>query len=233
VGRIRYMGVLLYDADKIAEAGTRPDGELVDAHRDMICDPFDPLIIAAAKANGIGDDVIKSAQQSPVYKFVKDWGLALAPHPEYRTFPMLFYVPALAPVTATLQDGLLSNDSDNLFHALDEARTPMAYLASLFAAGHEGPVRFAMKKQMAVRLWRRALTVGDIDVDTAKRALAEADCTPEEAEEIYKMTSLPTFEERFVIPPSHREQAIEVLKNPLENKGLAGIGFREAPERGL
>jgi len=233
VGRIRYMGVLLYDADKIAEAGLRPDGELVDAHREMICDPFDPAVIEAAKRNGIGDDVIKSAQQSPVYKFVKEWGLALAPPPEYRTLPQLCHVPALAPVTATLQDGLLSNDSDNLFHALDEARTPMAYLASLFAAGHEGPVRFAMKKQMAVRLWRRALTVGDIDVETAKRALAEADCTPEEAEEIYKMTSLPTFEDRFVIPPSHREQAIEVLKNPLENKGLAGIGFREAPERGL
>lgn len=94
-------------------------------------------------------------------------------------------------------------------------------------------MRYAMKKQMAVRLWRRALTVGDVDVDVAKRALREADCSPEEAEEIYKLTSLPTFEQRFVIPPSHREQAIEVLKNPLENKGLAGIGFREAPERGL
>jgi nitrate reductase beta subunit len=233
VGRIRYMGVILYDADKIADVGLRPDSELVEAHREMLLDPHDPAVIEAAHRAGISDAVVKSAQQSPVYKFVKEWGLALAPHPEYRTFPMLFYVPALAPVTATQEDGLLSNDVENLFGAIDDARTPMAYLASLFSAGQEGPVRYAMKKQMAVRLWRRALTVGDIEVDVAKRALREANCSPEEAEEIYKMTSLPTFEDRFVIPPSHREQAIEVLKNPLENKGLAGIGFRETPERGF
>jgi nitrate reductase beta subunit len=110
---------------------------------------------------------------------------------------------------------------------------PIEYLAALFGAGQEGPVRYALKKQMAVRSWRRALTVGDIDIEVAKAALAEAGCTPEQAEEIYALTSLPTFDQRFVIPASHREMAIEALKNPLENKGLAGIGFREAPERGL
>jgi nitrate reductase beta subunit len=164
---------------------------------------------------------------------VKTWGLALAPHVEYRTFPMLFYVPALAPVTSTFDGETVANDVDELFAPLEKARMPMAYLANLFGAGNAAPVRYAMKKQMAVRTWRRALTVGDIDMDLAKRALAEARCTPEEAEEIYKLTSLPTFEQRFVIPPSHREVAIEVLKNPLENKGLTGIGLRQAPERGL
>jgi len=233
VGRIRYMGVLLYDADKIKEAGLRPDSELVDAHREIIADPFNPEVIASAKANGIGDDVIKSAQKSPIYKFVKTWGLALAPHVEYRTFPMLFYVPALAPVTSTQEDGTLANNVEDLFAPLEKARMPIEYLASLFGAGQEGPVRYALKKQLAVRTWRRALTVGDIDLEVAKAALAEAGCSPEQAEEIYALTSLPTFDQRFVIPASHREMAIEALKNPLENKGLAGIGFREAPERGL
>ena len=54
---------------------------------DMILDPFDPKVIAAAKANGIADSTIEAAQYSPTYKFVKEWNLALPLHPEFRTLP--------------------------------------------------------------------------------------------------------------------------------------------------
>jgi len=235
VGRIRYMGVLLYDADKIEAAGLKPDSELVTAHRNMLADPFDPEVIKSAKANGVSDQIIASAQKSPVYKFVKSWGLALAPHPEFRTFPSLFYVPALGPVTYSVEDGVALNPTsvDEIFAPLDQARLPMSYLASLFGAGQEAPIRYAMKKMMAIRTWKRAVTVGDVDMKVALDGLRAADCTPEEGEEIYRLTSLCTFEQRFVIPPSHREQAVEVLTNPLEKKGAAGFGFREQPTRGL
>ncbi len=39
-----------------------------------------------------------------------------------------------------------------------------------------------------------------------------------EAEEIYRLTSLCTFDDRFVIPPMHREEAIEMLEDPMEHK---------------
>ena len=87
--------MLLYDADRITRRRGTTDDELVDAQRDMILDPLDPEVIAAAQANGIHDAVIESAQRSPVYKFVKEWGLALPLHLEFRTLPMLFYVPPL------------------------------------------------------------------------------------------------------------------------------------------
>ena len=48
VGRIRYLGMVLYDADRIEETAKRPDHELVDAQRDMILDPFDPQVIREA-----------------------------------------------------------------------------------------------------------------------------------------------------------------------------------------
>ena len=35
-----------------------------------------------------------------------------------------------------------------------------------------------------------------------------------------------------MIPPMHREQAIEMLDEPLAAKGFAGMGFRKKPERG-
>jgi len=93
-------------------------------------------------------------------------------------------------------------------------------------------VRYALKKEMAIRHYRRALTVGDVDLEGAKKLLLEADCSVEAADEIYRLTSLCTFEDRFVIPPAHREEAIEMTRDPLEYKQSVGFGFREEPTRG-
>ncbi|MCC7007950.1 MAG: nitrate reductase subunit beta [Acidobacteria bacterium] len=233
VGRIRYLGVLLYDASRIEAIASMKEEDLVEGHRSMILDPFDPAVIAAARANGIQDDVIESAQRSPVYKFVKVWRVALPPHIEYRTLPMLFYVPPMSPVMAQRTNGVVEHVPGDFFHDIDSARVPMKFLANLFGAGHDGQVRYALRKQKAVRWYRRAVTVGDITMETAERMLREADCTPDEAEAIYRLTSLCTFDDRFVIPPMHREQAIEMLKDPHEHKQAAGFGFLSGPRRGL
>ncbi len=233
VGRIRYLGVLLYDAEQIESVAKRPDEELIDAHRDMVLDPFDPAVIEAALANGVHESVIDSAQKSPVYKYVKTWKIALPPHIEFRTLPMLFYVPPMSPVMASREGETVDHISDNLFHDIDESRVPMQFLANLFGAGHEAKVRYALRKQKAVRWYRRAITVGDVDMETAMRMLTEADCTVEEAEAIYKLTSLCTFDDRFVIPPAHREEAIQMLEDPMEHKQSVGFGFVARPRRGM
>jgi nitrate reductase / nitrite oxidoreductase, beta subunit len=232
VGRIRYLGVVLYDADRIHEVASSKDVDLVEAQRRMILDPNDPAVIQAARENGIHDSVIESAQKSPVYKFVKIWRIALPPHIEYRTLPMLFYVPPLSPVMSTVSGGTSNAKDGNLFHDIDEARVPMAYLTTLLGAGNEGVVRYALAKQKAVRMWRRACTVGDVTKADAEVCLQQADCSPEEAEEIYRLTSLCTFEDRFVIPPMHREQALEMLEDPHEVKQSTGFGFVDGPKRG-
>ena len=234
VGRIRYLGVLLYDADRIEEVALKPDSELVEAHRSLILDPNDPEVVAAARAEGIDDAVIDAARRSPVYKFVKEWGVALPPHIEYRTLPMLFYVPPLSPVISSRGEGdTLSHASDQLFHDIDESRVPVRYLANLFGAGEEGEVRYALRKQKAVRWWRRSQTVGDVDEATARRMLAEADCTAEQAEAIYKLTALCSFNERFVIPPMHREEAIQMMEDPREAQAGTGFGFNSGTARSI
>ncbi len=234
MGRIRYLGVLLYDADRIEEVALKPDDELVEAHRSLILDPNDPEVIAAARACGIHDAVVESARKSPVYKFVKEWGIALPPHIEYRTMPMLFYVPPLSPVISLRGEGdAIRHEYTALFHDIDESRIPVRYLANLFGAGEESQVRYALRKQKAVRWWRRAQTVGDVDQETALRMLAEADCTPEQAEAIYRLTALCTFEDRFVIPPMHREQAIEMMEDPREAQSSTGFGFSAGTGRSM
>ena len=178
------------------------------------------------------DDVIESAQKSPVYKFVKDWKIALPPHAEYRTLPMLFYVPPLLPVMSQRNGDTIESVSDEMFHAFDEARAPIEYLGNLLGGGNTGKVSYALRKQMAVRLWRRAKTVGDVTEEDAIKALHEADCTPEEAEGIYRLSTVATFEDRFEIPPMHREKAIEMMEDPLDHKRETGFGFLSGPRRG-
>ncbi|HHH11138.1 MAG TPA: nitrate reductase subunit beta, partial [Sorangium sp.] len=235
VGRIRYLGVLLYDADRIQETVLRPDDELVEAQRrDLLLDPNDPDVIKAARANGIGDDVIKAAQQSPVYKYVVKWKMALPLHAEHRTLPMLYYVPPLLPVMASnSDDDVYDTAIDDFLGTIDSYRLPLKFMASMFGAGNEAPVRYALRKQLAVRMHRRSVTTGDLSQAEVARVLAAADCDPEEANHIHRLTSIAPYNERFVIPAMHREQAIEMQESDtLGAKGFTGMGFRSGPERG-
>ena len=234
VGRIRYLGMVLYDAERIPEVLSADDKDLVQKQRELILDPHDPKVIAAAERNGIRQDVIEFAKRSPVYKFVNEWGLALPLHIEHRTLPMLFYVPPMLPVMANLSDGNYDTSIEGFLGGIDDYRLPLQYMASLFGAGNEAPVRYALRKQLAVRYYRRAKTTGDLDMEVVRKALAEADCTEEQAEAIYQLTSIAHFDDRFVIPPMHREEAIEMLEDDTQAaKGFSGMGFRQRPERGL
>jgi nitrate reductase beta subunit len=219
--------MLLYNADRIEEVANLPQEELIDGQRSLILDPNDPTVIEDARKSGIHDSVIESAQASPVYKFVKEWELALPPHIEFRTLPMLFYVPAMSPVIAAEKNNTIDGISNNLFHDIEDSRVPLKFLANLFGAGYTGKVTYSLKKQKAIRWYRRAVTVGDVTMEVAEKMLREA------AEEIYKLTSLCRAEDRFVIPPSHREEAIEAIKDPMEHKQETGFGFVTGPRRGL
>jgi nitrate reductase beta subunit len=232
VGRIRYLGLLLYDADRITEAIEVSDEALVAAQRDILLDPFDPEVMAGAKDNGIDDLWIQSAQKSPVYKFVKVWNLALPLHPEARTLPMLYYVPPLLPVMASIETSGYDIQGEDYFGSIDQARIPLRYLARLFAAGNEGVVRAALQKLIAVRVYRRQETVGDGDPAGVDRALSEAGMTSEEAEAIYRLTALAPLEQRFAVPPYHREMTIEATRDPMAHKQATGVGARKPATRG-
>ncbi|KHD08905.1 nitrate reductase [Candidatus Thiomargarita nelsonii] len=236
VGRIRYLGVLLYDADKIEATASASEEELVELQREMILDPHDPEVIAQAEQNGVHFSMIEAAQKSPVYKFVKEWKMALPLHPEFRTLPMLFYIPPLLPVLGYVDKGLYKVDAEDYFGSLDRARLPMQYLASLFAAGNEEQVRMPLEKLLAVRSYRRFKEVGDVDSAELEAMLKKTGLTEEACEEIYRLTSLPTIEDRFVIPASHREYATELAMNDDSNTFRAEIGFggfKGRIERGL
>ena len=106
VGRIRYLGVILYDADKIEQAANMVDEkDLYDAQLGIFLDPNDPVVIETARADGIPEDWIKAAQESPIWKMAMEWKIAFPLHPEYRTLPMVWYIPPLSPIQNAAETG--------------------------------------------------------------------------------------------------------------------------------
>ena len=84
---------------------------------------------------------------------------------------------------------------------------------------------------MVVRNTRRLETVGDVDAELLKDQLKETGYTEEIANDIYRLSSLPTMDDRIVIAPAHREEAIEMLEATADNKGRTGFGNAEMPKR--
>ena len=56
--------------------------------------------------------------------------MALPLHPEFRTLPMVWYVPPLSPVVSTLEVDGYEADADDVFGAIDHLRIPLEYLAN-------------------------------------------------------------------------------------------------------
>ena len=216
VGRIRYLGVLLYDADRIHEvASCENERELYEKQLEIFLDPFDPAVIAQARKDGVADSVIEAAQKSPVYKLAMDWKLALPLHPEYRTLPMVWYVPPLSPIQSVADAGGLPSNG-NILPAVESLRIPVQYLANLLSAGDTGPVLRALKRMMAMRHYKRSQTVEGV---TDTRAIEEVGLSVEQVEEMYRYLAIANYEDRFVIPTSHRELAEDAF--PERN----GCGF--------
>jgi nitrate reductase beta subunit len=204
VGRIRYLGVLLYDADRIEEAASvERDRDLYQAQLDIFLDPNDPKVIAQARADGIPDAWLEAAKNSPVYKMAVDWKVALPLHPEYRTLPMVWYVPPLSPITSAANAGQIG--VNGTIPDVKSLRIPVKYLANMLTAGDTQPVERALERMLAMRAYQREKHV-DGRVNTA--AIEQVQMSQADVEEMYHVMAIANYEDRFVIPSAHRESAM-------------------------
>ncbi len=227
VGRLRYIGLMLYDADRVLEAASTVDEhDLYEAQRSVFLDPDDPTVVAAAERAGIPRDWIQAAQRSPVYALINTFKVALPLHPEYRTMPMVWYIPPLSPVVDVVRDtGYDAEDRGNLFAAIDALRIPVDYLAQLFTAGDPQPVDAVLRRLAAMRCYMRDLNLGRDADDSIPAAVG---LTGEKIYDMYRLLALAKYDERYVIPPAHAEQAhsLEELATEcsLNYEGGPGMG---------
>ncbi|MBO6488978.1 MAG: hypothetical protein HVK34_05010, partial [Pelagibacteraceae bacterium] len=140
------------------------------------------------------------AQNSPVYKMAMQWKVALPLHPEYRTLPMVWYIPPLSPITNAAEKGQI--EMDGVIPDVHKLRIPVKYLANLLTAGKEEPVVNALKRMIAMREYMREKKVKGINNPELLKqvGLDEATLT-----DMYRIMALANYEDRFVIPTNHRE----------------------------
>jgi len=202
VGRIRHLGVILYDADRIEVAASVDEKDLYDAQLSVFLDPSDPKVIAQARADGVPEAWLEAARKSPVYKMAMEWKVAFPLHPEYRTLPMVWYVPPLSPIQSAAELGAIENDG--VMPDVKSLRIPVKYLANMLTAGEEAPIVSALERMLAMRAYMRAKSIdGVIDHAIAERA----GLTAPMIEEMYRIMAIANYEDRFVIPTTHREGA--------------------------
>ncbi|NGN64396.1 nitrate reductase subunit beta [Streptomyces sp. A7024] len=229
VGRLRYLGVILYDADQVTRAASAPrETDLYEEQLGIFLDPEDPEVRAAAERDGIPYDWIEAARRSPVHALISKYKVALPLHPEYRTMPMVWYIPPLSPVVDALNEtGHDGEEADNLFGAIDTLRIPLEYLAEIFTAGDMRPVRASLEKLAAMRSHMREINLGGTpDGSTAERVGMSA----YEIEEMYRLLAVAKYEDRYVIPTAAvgNAQALEESVLPegcsLDFEGGPGMG---------
>jgi nitrate reductase beta subunit len=217
VGRIRYLGVLLYDADKIEHAASVADPkDLYESQLKVFLDPNAPEVIAEAKKQGIPDAWITAAQKSPVYKMAMEWKVAFPLHPEYRTLPMVWYIPPLSLIQSAMENGLIGEHG--IIPSVKDLRIPIQYLANLLTAGKEEPVIKALETMVAMRRYMRKKSVDKVvDPNTLKGT----HLNPAQVEDMYQVMAIANYEDRFVIPSSHKE----MVENAFEDKASCGFTF--------
>ena len=217
VGRIRYLGVLLYDADKIEAAASVADPrDLYPSQLDLFLDPHDPAVIDEARRQGIPDSWLESAQRSPVYKMAVEWKVAFPLHPEYRTLPMVWYIPPLSPIQAAAESGKLGKNG--ILPDTASLRIPVQYLANLLTAGDQPPVIRALDRMLAMRAYMRSKHVAP-EPDLA--VLEQVGLDAATVEDMYHIMAIANYEDRFVIPSSHKEMA----EDSFNDKGSCGFTF--------
>ena len=204
VGRMRYIGIFLYDADRVTEAASVEDEkDLYEAQLSLMLDPSDPAVIEQARKNDIPDAWITAAQKSPVYKLAKEWKVALPLHPEYRTMPMVWYIPPLSPVVDEVAAaGLDGENYKVLLTAVSDMRIPLEYLAGLFTAGETNTVELVLRRLAAMRSHMRDVRLGR-EPDPAIAAAVGLDGKKLEA--MYRLLAIAKYDDRYVIPTAKPE----------------------------
>jgi nitrate reductase beta subunit len=173
-------------------------------------------VIAQARADGIPDAWLEGARKSPVWKMAMEWKVALPLHPEYRTLPMVWYVPPLSPISAAANAGQLGDYGQ--IPDVKQLRIPVAYLANMLTAGDTAPVERALERMLAMRAYQRDKHV---EGKTNLQVLQQVGLSEAQVEDMYHVMAIANYEDRFVIPSTHREYA----ENAFNVRGGCGFSF--------
>src|SRR5699024_7384779 len=103
---------------------------------------------------------------------------------------------------------------------INQFRIPIDYLASLFSAGDTTVIKKVLQKLVAMRTYMRSVQLGK---SFNPSILKEAGMTEETTKELYELSAIAKYDDRYVIPKAHREHA----DNMFQHQGAAGFDSME------
>ena len=152
-----------------------------------------------------------------------DWKIAFPLHPEYRTLPMVWYVPPLSPIQSHANAGAIETVGE--IPDVKSLRIPVRYLANLRTAGAEAPIVSALERLLAMRTHYRQRQLGESD---GMAVLEQVGLSLAEVQEMHRYLAIANYEDRFVIPTSHKETA----EDAYGMKGACGFSFGNGCDAG-
>jgi nitrate reductase beta subunit len=132
---------------------------------------------------------------------------------------MVWYVPPLSPIQSAANSNLIGQDGE--IPDVRSLRIPVRYLANLLTAGQEEPVVQALERMSAMRVYMRGKTVAG-QPNTA--VLERVGLSEMQMEDMYRIMALANYDDRFVIPTSHREYASATF-DAYGERGGCGFSF--------
>jgi nitrate reductase beta subunit len=109
---------------------------------------------------------------------------------------------------------------------VNQLRIPVKYLANLLTAGDTAPVVRALERMLAMRAYQRERHV---EGRTNPAVLRQVGLTEAEVEDMYRIMAIANYEDRFVIPTTHREYA----ENAFNVRGGCGFSFGNGCSEGV
>jgi nitrate reductase beta subunit len=101
---------------------------------------------------------------------------------------------------------------------VSQLRIPLKYLANLLTAGDEAPVKLALERMLGMRAYMRSIHV---EGTPNASVLRQVGLSVAQVEDMYRTMAIANYEDRFVIPTTHREYA----EDAYDLRGSCGFSF--------
>lgn len=107
---------------------------------------------------------------------------------------------------------------DSIIPDVKSLRIPVRYLANLLTAGKEAPIVHALDRMLAMRAYKREQSVHGVENPAFLTSVGLDAAT---VEDMYQTMAIANYEDRFVIPSSHKE----MVEDSFNEKGSCGFTF--------
>ena len=210
VGRIRYLGVVLYDSDRVDEAASTPDEkDLLEAQLGLFLDPEDPEVRARALADGVPDDWIEAARRSPVWALASATGSRCRCTPSTAPCPWSGTCRRCRPVMSLIEGPRLDRQPGRRLPGHRRAAHPDPVPGEHAERWRQEPVRLAPQAPGAMRGHVREQNLGgDLDPALARSVGMEA----ADMEAMYRLLAIARYE-ALRDPQAHPEAASDLAEH--------------------